>query len=271
MGSPASKENRSRELKPYAALRAEMVERNIAARGVGDDLVLDAMRKVPRELFLPKNLREFAYEDSPLPIAGEQTISQPYIVAFMAEALMLKGGEKVLEIGAGSGYAAAVLSEIAVSVYTVERLGQLAGKAAGLLAELGYDNVHVLHGDGTKGWPEHAPYDAIVVAAGGPQVPESLKEQLKIGGRLVIPVGADQRTQELVRVVRVSKDEYRSEDIADVRFVPLIGEEGWPGAQGEGRARRAGRSALQARKRWCGISLTPRNLSPRSRRPISIR
>ena len=236
MGSPASRENHSGELKPYAALRVEMVERNIAARGVRDDLVLDAMRKVPRELFLPKNLREFAYEDSPLPIAGEQTISQPYIVAFMAEALMLKGGEKVLEIGAGSGYAAAVLSEIAASVYTVERLGQLADKAAALLAELGYDNVHVLHGDGTKGWPEHAPYDAIVVAAGGPQVPESLKEQLKIGGRLVIPVGADQRTQELVRVVRVSKDEYRSEDIADVRFVPLIGEEGWEGAQGEGRA-----------------------------------
>ncbi|MHC2676749.1 erythromycin esterase-like protein/protein-L-isoaspartate O-methyltransferase [Bradyrhizobium diazoefficiens] len=151
----------------------------------------------------------------------------------MAEALMLKGGEKVLEIGAGSGYAAAVLSEIAADVYTVERLGPLAEMAAATLAELGYDNVHVLHGDGTKGWPEHAPYDAIVVAAGGPQVPEALKQQLKIGGRLVIPVGADQRTQELVRVVRLSKDEYRSEDIADVRFVPLIGEEGWATAKGE--------------------------------------
>ncbi len=221
-----------------------MVERNIAARGVQDELVLDAMRKVPRELFLPKNLREFAYEDSPLPIAGEQTISQPYIVAFMAEALMLRGGEKVLEIGAGSGYAAAVLSEIAAEVYTVERLGQLADKAAATLADLGYDNIHVLHGDGTKGWPEHAPYDAIVVAAGGPQVPEALKEQLKIGGRLVIPVGSDQRTQELVRVVRISRDTYRSEDIADVRFVPLIGEEGWV-AKDEGRApaRRALRPA----------------------------
>ena len=131
MGFPASKEGRSGEAKPFAALRAEMVERNIAARGVRDELVLDAMRKVPRELFLPKNLREFAYEDSPLPIAGEQTISQPYIVAFMAEALMLKGGEKVLEIGAGSGYAAAVLSEIAADVYTVERLGQLAGQGRG--------------------------------------------------------------------------------------------------------------------------------------------
>jgi protein-L-isoaspartate(D-aspartate) O-methyltransferase len=233
MGSPAS---RSVELRSFPSLRAEMVERNIIARGVRDQLVLDAMRKVPRELFLPKNLSEFAYEDSPLPIAGEQTISQPYIVAFMAEALMLKGGEKVLEIGAGSGYAAAVLSVIAADVYTVERLGQLADKAAATLAELGYDNVHVLHGDGTRGWPEHAPYDAIVVAAGGPQVPESLKEQLKIGGRLVMPVGADQRTQELVRVTRIARNEYRSEDIADVRFVPLIGEEGWQTADEKGRA-----------------------------------
>lgn len=236
MGSLASKEDRALDLKSFALLRKEMVERNIAARGVRDELVLEAMGKVPRELFLPENLREFAYEDSALPIAGEQTISQPYIVAFMVEALMLKGGEKVLEIGAGSGYAAAVLSEIAANVYTVERLGQLADKAAATLAELGYDNVHVLHGDGTRGWPEHAPYDAIVVAAGGPQVPESLKEQLKIGGRLVIPIGADQRSQELVRVVRVSKNKYRSEDIADVRFVPLIGEEGWAATKGDARA-----------------------------------
>ena len=236
MGYPASKEDHSDKLKSFPSLRAEMVERNIVARGVRDDLVLEAMRKVPRELFLPKNLREFAYEDSPLPIAGEQTISQPYIVAFMAEALMLKGGEKVLEIGAGSGYAAAVLSEIAANVYTVERLGQLADKAAATLADLGYDNVHVRHGDGTRGWPEHAPYDAIVVAAGAPQVPESLKQQLKLGGRLVIPVGTDQRSQELVRVVRVSKNEYRSEDIADVRFVPLIGEQGWAIPKGEGGA-----------------------------------
>ncbi|WP_375314665.1 protein-L-isoaspartate(D-aspartate) O-methyltransferase [Bradyrhizobium sp. A5] len=233
MGSLAQNSDRSDEVKSFPALRAEMVKHNIAARGVRDELVLEAIGKVPRELFLPERLREFAYEDSPLPIAGEQTISQPYIVAFMAEALMLNGDEKVLEIGAGSGYAAAVLSEIAANVYTVERLGPLAEKAAVTLAELGYDNVHVLHGDGTKGWPEHAPYDAIVVAAGGPQVPKALKEQLKIGGRLVIPVGADQHSQELVRVIRVSKDEYRNEDIADVRFVPLIGEEGWATAKGE--------------------------------------
>ncbi len=137
-----------------------------------------------------------------LPIEAEQTISQPYIVAFMTEALDLKGGETVLEIGAGSGYAAAVLSRIAGEVYTVERIGQLAERAATVLADLGYSNVHVRHGDGTLGWSEHAPYDAIIVAAGGPAVPDTLKQQLKIGGRLVIPVGSDLRAQELVRVTR---------------------------------------------------------------------
>jgi len=215
----------------YDKLRQEMVDRAIFARGVRSELVLDAMRAVPREKFLPENMREFAYDDSPLPIEGGQTISQPYIVAFMAEALALRGGEKVLEIGAGSGYAAAVLSEVAGEVYTVERIGQLAEKAASLLADLGYDNVHVMHGDGTKGWPDHAPYDGIIVAAGGPKIPDSLKEQLKIGGRLVIPVGRDPKVQELVRITRVSKDEFRREDLADVRFVPLIGHEGWEGPE----------------------------------------
>jgi protein-L-isoaspartate(D-aspartate) O-methyltransferase len=152
----------------------------------------------------------------------------------MTEALALEGGEKVLEIGTGSGYAAAILSRIARNVYTVERIGQLAEKAAAALAKLGYANVHVLHADGTRGWPDHAPYDAIVVAAGGPEVPESLKTQLKNGGRLVIPVGVDRRVQELLRVIRVSEDQYETEDIADVRFVPLVGEEGW--ATEEGRA-----------------------------------
>ncbi|HET7191927.1 MAG TPA: protein-L-isoaspartate(D-aspartate) O-methyltransferase [Pseudolabrys sp.] len=211
----------------YEKLRDEMVEKAIFARGVRSRLVLDAMRSVPRESFLAMKLREFAYEDAPLPIEEGQTISQPYIVAFMTEALALRGGEKVLEIGTGSGYAAAVLSEIAADVYTIERHGPLAERAAATLADLGYVNVHVLHGDGTRGWPAHAPFDAIVVAAGGPTVPESLKEQLKIGGRLVIPVGADLRAQELVRVTRISQDEYRREDLADVRFVPLLGEEGW--------------------------------------------
>jgi protein-L-isoaspartate(D-aspartate) O-methyltransferase len=210
-----------------ARLRNDMVDLQIARRGVRSRPVLDAMRAVPREAFLPEPLREFAYEDAPLPIAEGQTISQPYIVALMTEALALEGGEKVLEIGTGSGYAAAVLSRIAGSVYTVERIGQLAEKAASALADLGYRNVHVLHGDGTRGWPDHAPYDAIVVAAGGPEVPESLKAQLKLGGRLVIPVGENRRVQELVRVVRMSHDRYETEDIADVRFVPLVGEEGW--------------------------------------------
>jgi protein-L-isoaspartate(D-aspartate) O-methyltransferase len=211
----------------FAKLRKEMVHDHIYARGVRSELVLNAMGKVPREAFLPHNLQEFAYEDAPLPIAEEQTISQPYIVAFMAEALLLAGGEKVLEIGTGSGYAAAVLAEIAADVYSVERIGQLAEKAATTLAEQGYDNVHVLHGDGTRGWPEHAPFDAIVVAAGGPKIPDSLRAQLKIGGRLVIPVGSEIRVQELVRVTRVSESEYKREDLADVRFVPLLGKEGW--------------------------------------------
>jgi protein-L-isoaspartate(D-aspartate) O-methyltransferase len=214
----------------FGKLRQEMVEHHIYGRGVRSDLVLEAMRTVPREIFLPSPMREFAYEDAPLPIDAEQTISQPYIVALMADALLLRGGEKILEIGAGSGYAAAVLSEIACDVYTVERIGQLAEKAAAVLAENGYVNVHVLHGDGTLGWPQHAPYDAIVVAAGGPKIPEALRAQLKIGGRLVIPVGAEIGAQELVRVTRLSETEYKTEDLADVRFVPLLGEQGWESA-----------------------------------------
>ena len=235
MASSDVKMHDTNEAESLRVRRLEMVKHSISARGVRDELVLDAMRKVPRELFVPEKLREFAYDDSPLPIEDDQTISQPYIVAFMAEALLLEGGEKVLEIGAGSGYAAAVLSEIAAHVYTVERIGRLAEAASERLADLGYDNVYVRHSDGTRGWPEHAPYDAIVVAAGGPQVPESLKSQLKVGGRLVMPVGSDQQVQELVRVTRVTETEYRSEDIADVRFVPLIGEEGWPGKTRESR------------------------------------
>jgi protein-L-isoaspartate(D-aspartate) O-methyltransferase len=145
----------------------------------------------------------------------------------MTEALALEGGETVLEIGTGSGYAAAVLAQIAEKVYTVERIGQLAETAATLLSDLGYRNVYVQHGDGTRGWEDHAPYDAIVVTAGGPEVPGSLRSQLKIGGRLVIPVGADRRLQKLVRVTRVSESKYKTDNIGDVRFVPLVGEQGW--------------------------------------------
>lgn len=211
----------------FSEQRESMVANHVAARGVRSEKVLDAMRKVKREQFLPEGLREFAYEDSPLPIEAGQTISQPYIVAFMIEGLALRGGERVLEIGAGSGYAAAVLAEVAGEVYTIERIEELAKSAASALAESGYDTVHVLHGDGTLGWPEHAPFDGIVVAAGGPEVPESLRQQLKIGGRMVIPVGEHQDFQELVRVTRISETEFETEDLAAVRFVPLVGAEGW--------------------------------------------
>jgi protein-L-isoaspartate(D-aspartate) O-methyltransferase len=209
--------------------RQEMVDRQIKSRGVRDSLVLNAMRKVPREAFIPSHVREHAYEDRPLPIAEGQTISQPYIVAFMIEALNLRGGEKVLEIGAGSGYAAAILAEIAGNVYTIERIGQLASNAAANLMDTGYENVHVLHDDGTKGWIDEAPFDAILVSAGAPFVPETLKSQLAEGGHLVVPVGATPLAQELVRVTRHENGQFDREDLADVRFVPLIGEQGWEG------------------------------------------
>jgi protein-L-isoaspartate(D-aspartate) O-methyltransferase len=204
--------------------RLDMVRYQVQARGVRDARVLAAMRKVPREEFIPEGLREFAYEDSPLPIAADQTISQPYIVAFMVEALALAGGEKVLEIGAGSGYAAAVLGEIAGRVFTIERIEELAEGARSVLERLGYHNVSVRHGDGTRGWPEEAPFDAIVVTAGGPEVPASLKRQMRVGGRIVIPVGKDACVQALLRITRVAEDEFEQEDLADVRFVPLVGE-----------------------------------------------
>lgn len=211
----------------FSKLRDAMVDHQIAARGVSSKTVLNAMRKVPREAFLADRMSEFAYEDAPLPIESDQTISQPFIVALMTEALALTGDETVLEIGTGSGYAAAVLAEIAGEVYTVERIEALAQGAAVRLADLGYQNVHVRHADGTLGWPEHAPYDAIVVAAGGPDIPETLRRQLKVGGRMVIPVGTNSRAQELVRVTR-THDGFATEDLADVCFVPLIGKEGWP-------------------------------------------
>jgi protein-L-isoaspartate(D-aspartate) O-methyltransferase len=214
--------------------RQRMVEVQIARRGIRDPLVLEAMRRVPRERFVAPELAEFAYEDSPLPIAAGQTISQPYIVAAMIEAAAVKPGERVLEIGAGSGYAAAVLGQIADQVYTIERHPELAEAARRRCAELGYDNIEVRVGDGTQGWPEAAPFDAIIVTAGGPRVPETLRRQLAVGGRLVMPVG-DAHHQRLVKIRRKSETEYEEEELGDVRFVPLIGAHGW--AEAEERAR----------------------------------
>ncbi len=207
--------------------RLRMVQDQIAARGVRNPAVLDAMRRVPREAFLPDKLGEFAYQDTPLPIEGGKTISQPYIVALMIESVDPRAGDRALEIGTGSGYAAAVLSEVVGEVYTVERHEQLAKLASARFASLGYTKINVLHGDGTLGWPEHAPYDVILVTAGGPQVPKPLLEQLAVGGRLIIPVGDTSRLQRLVRVTRTSQDRFDDEDLGEVQFVPLIGAEGW--------------------------------------------
>ena len=204
-----------------------MLREHLQGRGIIDQSVLKAMREIPREEFVGEPFYEGAYGDHPLPIAEGQTISQPYIVAYMAEALELSATDRVLEIGTGSGYAAAVLSRIVKNVYTVERLSGLAESARRRLERLGYTNIIVHKGDGTLGWPEHAPYDAIVVTAGAPNVPKPLLEQLAIGGRLVIPVGSSTEVQELVRVRRVSEHDYRSENLCGVRFVPLIGTEGW--------------------------------------------
>jgi protein-L-isoaspartate(D-aspartate) O-methyltransferase len=211
----------------FAARRQEMVDRQIAVRGVRDRRVLEAMAEVPREAFVPERLAEVAYEDGPLPIGEEQTISQPYVVALMAEALEVGPGDRVLEIGAGSGYAAAVLSRLACAVWTVERHPSLAREAEERLARLGFANVQVIEGDGTLGWPAQAPYDAIVVAAGGPEVPQALLDQLAGGGRLVIPIGPDPRTQSLVRVRRRADGGLVRENLGEVRFVPLIGAQGW--------------------------------------------
>jgi protein-L-isoaspartate(D-aspartate) O-methyltransferase len=207
--------------------RQDMVKDQLLGRDISDPTVLEAMARVPREEFVPEYLRDMAYADSPLAIGQGQTISQPYVVALMTEALELSPADRVLEIGTGSGYAAALLGQIVSEVYTVERHEALAEAAAERFRRLGYDNVHVLHADGTLGWPEHAPYDAIVVTAGGPQVPDALREQLAVGGRLVIPVGPTLYSQELIRLRRVGPGRFRRENLGAVRFVPLVGEGGW--------------------------------------------
>jgi protein-L-isoaspartate(D-aspartate) O-methyltransferase len=205
--------------------RGRMVEQQLVARGITDPRVLSAMARVPREAFVAPDLQSYAYEDNPLPIAAKQTISQPYIVALMAEAAKIRPSDRVLEVGTGSGYAAAVLAELAASVLTVERHKVLARASREILNRLGYTNVDVIEADGSKGVPDRAPFDAILVAAGAPAPPVSLKGQLAEGGRLVVPVRADGHQD--LRVITRRGDSFEEKDLGPVRFVPLLGEEGW--------------------------------------------
>jgi len=206
--------------------RILMVEELVRA-GIEDRRVLDAMRRVPRHEFVPQHLQPHAYEDRALPIDEGQSISQPLIVAMMTQALSLSPQDRVREIGTGSGYAAAVLGELVQEVFSVERLSHLADAATRCLKAIGCDNVHVSCADGTLGWPDHAPYDAIVVTAGAPSIPNSLREQLALGGRLVIPVASDSMLQTLLCVRREGESVFADEKLDYVRFVPLIGAEGW--------------------------------------------
>jgi protein-L-isoaspartate(D-aspartate) O-methyltransferase len=205
-----------------------MVERQLIYRGIRDPLVLDAMLRVPRHEFVAPDLVDYAYDDRPLPIEDGQTISQPYIVALMVEAARLDRDATVLEVGTGSGYAAAVMAELAGRVVTIERHSGLAESARERLARLGYETVEVVTGDGTLGRPAAAPYQAIIAAASGPRVPEAWLDQLAIGGRIVTPLGAPRGAQHLVVMTRVSEDELREENLGGVSFVPLLGEQGWP-------------------------------------------
>ncbi len=205
----------------FAQAREVMVESQIETRGIEDERVLAAMREVKRHLFVPEDLRYLAYGDHPLPIGEDQTISQPYIVAVMTQLLHLDGPDKVLEVGTGSGYQAAVLGEIASEVYTIEIVEQLAKRSEKLLQDLGYDNVHVRHGDGFLGWPEEGPFDAIIVTCAPPEIPEPLKEQLADSGRMVIPVGTD--WQELM-VLEKHDGKIEQKSVLPVRFVPMTGD-----------------------------------------------
>lgn len=211
----------------YATARERMVQEQIMTRGVQDARTLDAMLEVPRHLFVDDAMQARAYGDYPLPIASGQTISQPYIVAFMTQALQLQGHERVLEIGTGSGYQAAILSRLCQQVYTVERINSLLATARKVFSSLRYFNIVAKLDDGTLGWPEHAPYDAIMVTAGGPAIPVPLIDQLADPGRLIIPVGS-QDVQELQLLIK-QDGEVRVDNLASVRFVDLIGEHGWRG------------------------------------------
>lgn len=212
----------------FALARERMVAEQIAARGIADPQVLRALGEVPRELFVSSELSEQAYDDRPLPIEAGQTISQPYIVAFMIAAAGVRPGHRVLEVGAGSGYAAAVIGQIAQEVVAVERHGELARIAAARMKGLGYWNVRVIEGDGSLGAPCAAPFDAIIASAAGSHVPEALALQLVEGGVLVMPVGRPGGDQHLVRVTRQGPDDFAREQLDQVRFVPLIGAEAWP-------------------------------------------
>jgi protein-L-isoaspartate(D-aspartate) O-methyltransferase len=209
----------------FQKARDRMVETQLIGRGIHDQRVLEAMRKVPRHVFVDEALQEQAYSDHPLPIADKQTISQPYIVALMTEKLELKGHEKVLEVGTGSGYQAAILAELAERVFSIERLPGLAYRANQALRKLGYSNIIVRVADGTLGWPDEAPFDGIIVTAGAPKVPQPLVDQLAMGGRLVLPVG-DRMSQSLILVERVPEG-IRKTDLGGVRFVDLVGKWGW--------------------------------------------
>ena len=211
----------------YAAEREAMVERQIESRGITDPKILEAFRAVPREAFISEEYADLAYGDHPLPIEAGQTISQPYIVALMIKAAEIKPGDKVLEDGAGSGYAAAVISRIAGKVVAIERQRELVKIAQQRIARLGYDNVKIVEGDGTRGCPEEAPFDAILAAASGSHLPPQWVEQLAEGGRIVMPVGDPGWIQKLVKVTKGPGGNLITEDLGGVRFVPLIGEEGW--------------------------------------------
>jgi protein-L-isoaspartate(D-aspartate) O-methyltransferase len=211
----------------FVAEREAMVERQLKRRGITEQRLLDAFLAVPREEFVSPDRAHLAYGDHPLPIEAGQTISQPYIVGLMIQAAGIGPGDAVLEVGAGSGYAAAIIGRIAGRVIGIERQHELVNIARRRLSELGYDNVEIVEGDGTKGWPEEAPYDAILVAASGSHVPETLIAQLAPGGRLVMPIGGPGWVQELVKVTKQDDGILKQENLGGVRFVPLIGEEGW--------------------------------------------
>jgi protein-L-isoaspartate(D-aspartate) O-methyltransferase len=209
----------------YSKARLKMVEEQIIARGIKDPKVIKAMKKVPRHLFVEEALQAQAYSDHPLPIGEKQTISQPYMVALMSEALELKGREKVLEIGGGSGYQTAILAELTLKVYSIERIRSLVIRSRKLLYEIGYLNVEIKIGDGTSGWVEESPFEAIIVTAGAPHIPQPLLDQLAMGGRLVIPVG-DAYVQTLLRLTK-TEGGIKKEDLGGCRFVKLIGNHGW--------------------------------------------